>query len=714
MIQHYKVNVTVFAAAVSLMTATTWAAESSRYHSDSNARYQHHIDLYDAGNRKLTPESTKPYSPLNTCGRCHDYETIAHGWHFSAFRSDDDRVDDGRASEPWIWTDERTGTQLPLSPRHHPKRFDPAQVGLSSFEMVRQFGGRMPGTTAVPKLADSKAPSSTPNEPVSDADADNIESRWTLSGALEVDCMICHAVAGAYDFQSRREAVEAENFAWAATAGLRLGAVKGDVSRIKTGSDPDDPKVQAKFPQVTYDTGRFSQDGTVHFDLVREPADNACYQCHSQRWVNDDGIEQRWLHDQDIHLRAGMNCVDCHRNGIDHDIVRGFEGQDHVSGAAIGTLSCKGCHLGTEIDQETATAMDLPGRLGSPEPLHEGLPPLHFDKLSCTACHSGPSPASVSKHLMTSLSHGLGEKGHRTGREWPTIQGPIFAAVENQDKSSPDERVFPQRAFWPAYFAQLEDGELTPLSPESVYDWTRRALRVRKSFESEVTGAKLSRKDRDSVLGEDSKLGDDELEPSQLELLQQRKVEIGRDLFDDKVHAALEAIQSQDTVKRAAYVSAGMVFVTRDSATLAGDGVDVVLDPSTPEAIFEKLVRVADDRLETDIDQKIGMLSWPMAHNVRGAGRALGVKGCVECHGDTGYVFTSTVTPSGPAPVVTAPITMASLQGVSEDQRLRWNQLFEGRATFKYVIAGSLLAVFLAVIVGLAQKVAAASASSKS
>ena len=35
------------------------------------------------------------------------------------------------------------------------------------------------------------------------------------------------------------------------------------------------------------------------------------------------------------------------------------------------------------------------GRMGAPEPIHKGLPPVHLEKLSCTACHSGQFPVGA-------------------------------------------------------------------------------------------------------------------------------------------------------------------------------------------------------------------------------------------------------------------------------------------------------------------------------
>ncbi len=52
-----------------------------------------------------------PTQPINTCGRCHDYESISHGWHFNAFQPDSV---DARQGEPWIWTDPKTGTNCPF------------------------------------------------------------------------------------------------------------------------------------------------------------------------------------------------------------------------------------------------------------------------------------------------------------------------------------------------------------------------------------------------------------------------------------------------------------------------------------------------------------------------------------------------------------------------------------------------------------------------
>ncbi|MDA9856761.1 hypothetical protein N9D23_01450 [Rubripirellula sp.] len=676
----------IYAATLTAVLAADLKAED-RYRSDSDARYLHHINLYDVNNRKIQPDSTTPYSPMNTCGRCHDYDSIAHGWHFNAFEPDSVA---GRAGEPWIWTDPKTGTQLPLSYRSDWKKlYRPSEAGISPWEMTLQFGGRIPGgnmgvgqarqqatkrkVTGQPVAGKTAVATAQSDAGVVDAAAVEpepavVSPRWPFTGKLEIDCMVCHAVSGDYDFGERRLHISQENFAWAPTAALRLGVIQGRASSIKDDADPDDDATQKKIPQVTYDASRFGADGSVFMDLVRKPSSNACYQCHSNRTVTADGIEPRWVHDQDVHLRAGMDCVDCHRNGIDHHIVRGFPGEDHPSGAAVETLSCRGCHLGAEQGQEDSITL-RPGRLGSPKPLHVGLPPLHFEKMSCTACHGGPIPKAEAAGIMTSLAHGLGEKGHRTGEELPRLTAPVYLPGD-------DGKVGPHRAMWPAFWGELKDGKVTPLAPERVYDATRRALRVRKDFRDEVLNAKLSSSELKELLGEQRAKLDDEWsaeEQSQVDIATSEK---GRQQFNQKVYAALTAIEDEFNVDQAVYVSSGFVY---------GKGSD------------EDTV----SKIEVDDSKATGVIAWPMAHQVRPAGWSLGATGCIECHSDDGKIFSSTVSAIGPGPDQGQPVTMASLQGVDPDQRLQWNEMFQGRKSFKFLIAGSIFILLVTLFVGI-------------
>ncbi len=658
--------------------SVTWSADSRFAHSDSDARHVHWIELYDADNRKITPESDRPYSSLRTCGRCHDYETISHGWHFNAF---DPNAAGGRDGEPWIWTDPRTGTQLPLSYRDWSHTYNPKSVGISSWEMTRQFGSRLPGVGPGGEDADATEvqPEPETEEPEGEAadqpDADQAAvSRWPLSGPLEIDCMVCHAVPGAYDFNQRREQIEQQNFAWAATAALRLGSVDGNVSRIKDDANPDDEATKEKLPKVSYDPSRFSSDGTVFMDLIREPASNSCYQCHSNRTATESGLEPRWIHDEDVHLRAGMICADCHRNGIGHHIVRGFDGEQNPSGLSVNTLSCAGCHLGSSVnDPDAPLSPDIDsraGRLGAPKPLHAGLPPLHFEKLSCTACHGGPAPRDQALRIMTSLAHGLGAKEHRTGMELPAIAGPVFA-------KGPDGRVYPNRVMWPAFWGSLEGESIRPIPPDTVYDVTRRALRVRSDFVTELLEPKLSSTELKELLGEERAKADaSEWSDEEKAKVDARQAELGRTAFDQKVSAALEAIENELSVKQAVYVSSGFVYARG----------------SEPETL---------QTLPIESDRATKMVQWPMAHNVRPAGWSLGVGGCLECHSDSGKIFASTVAAVGPGPDGGESIPMATIQEVAPLERLAWNEMFQGRKSFKYIIGGSISILLMTLLIGI-------------
>lgn len=684
-IQRFHLHEMVLRAAVSVLIASCLAvgpeaaaADGSKFaHSDGDARYLHHIHLYDANNRRITPESTLPYSSVKTCGRCHDYDTISHGWHFNAFQPDSE---DGREGEPWIWTDPRTGTQLPLSYRDWSHTFDPRIIGIDQWDMLKQFGGRIPGGGlghAPEKKGDTEPESDAESTPAENATS----SRWELSGALEIDCLACHGVSGSYDFNARRDQIAEENFAWAATAGLMIGTVDGKVSRIKEGSDPEDESVQAKLPKVAYDATRFAKDDTVFIDLIRQPQDNACYQCHSNRTVGETGITKRWTHDEDIHLRAGMQCADCHRNGIDHHIVRAFPGEVHPSGQDMGTLSCAGCHMGKSFVNEIAGANEdlesesiyetalMAGRLGSPQPEHAGLPPLHFEKLSCTACHGGPLPRDETLGIMTSLAHSLGEKGHRSGDELPAVSGPVYT-------NGPDGRVYPHRVVWPAYWATVNDRKLRPIDPTIVYDVTRKSLRVRKDFSAELLSPKLGSKEMKEILGDERyRAKPEDWSDEESAKVAAAQKEAGEKLFGEKVYAAIGAIEEELEAEQAVYVSAGFVYGR-------GDQEDTV------------------KKLEWENTEAIDMIQWPMAHNVRPAGWSLGIKGCTECHEASGKMFASTVTANGPGPDRGEPVSMATLQGVDPNQRLAWNQLFSGRASFKYVIAASITTLVVTLLFG--------------
>jgi hypothetical protein len=130
---------------------------------------------------------------------------------------------------------------------------------------------------------------------------------------------------------------------------------------------------------------------------------------------------EKWSQDEDVHLTAGLKCVDCHRNGLQHNIVRGYDREAAVSGNEMAAAtSCRGCHLGDENGRRPEG-----GRLGAPVPEHKGIPTIHFDKLTCTACHSGPWPGDKTLLAKTSRAHRLGTPNVGKMRFCPTWFPPL-------------------------------------------------------------------------------------------------------------------------------------------------------------------------------------------------------------------------------------------------------------------------------------------------
>jgi len=616
----------------------------------------HWIDLYDANNRKIdvTDPDAAPYSPVKTCGRCHDYKAITHGHHFNAV---DKLAAPGRPGEPWIWTDTRTGTQIPLSYRGWKGTYNPTELAISHRDFVLKFGRHLPGggpgeppSEPAEEATTEQATEEPPADPLGEGEeaADEGDARaWGLSGELSVDCMMCHTGDGSYSPEVWWEQIQEENFAWAPTAALGLGHVEGKVSRLPDDFDPAtvDENSRHKLPTTTYAPLQMNGEKKVFFDVIRTPHDNACYYCHSMRLVGEEAAPE-WTHDEDVHLRAGMSCSDCHRNGIEHHTVRGFEGEGNPSGQAVATLSCRGCHMDDEADG---------GRLGAPKPLHKGLPPIHFEKLSCTACHSGPRPGDQALEVQTALAHGLGLPLHEEGGIPPGIVVPVF--LRDGDGGT----MYPHRMTWPAFWGTIKGSKVTPLNPEAAYDATRKTLRVRRgSFAEGVMDAELSSSDKKEILEEDRyKVEEDELTEAEKTKLADVMAKRGRENWQEKLVGALNDLKG-----------------------IIEDGADPVYVSGG------KAYRLAEDGSVQEFDSDAAKpYAWKLAHDVRPARWSAGVNGCFDCHSAGAPIFECKVAAIGQAPD-DEPVTQAmyELAGFEHKTRLdAWNQSFQGRTAFKWL-----------------------------
>jgi len=303
---------------------------------------------------------------------------------------------------------------------------------------------------------------------------------WATSGNLQVNCLACHDAESLHDQAQQAMLIKknAFKYAGAATAGFAYASV-------------DKPNVGAEHfadvvPTVTYDESRFFAGNQVRMDLRAEAPNERCLFCHSTTMAH--GNDASWP--QDVHLAAGMSCTDCHVNGLDHQITRGYETEAEVTGRPeAGTRSCKGCHLGQ--DEEAAPTG---GGLGAPVPVHKGIPTIHFDTLSCTACHSGPWPdKDQTVAVKTSRAHALGTRQiNQDPNSLPHIQMPVFVPGS-------DGKIAPHKLIWPAYWAWQMGDEVTPVPVLKVRDWAGSLLKSDIEI-TEMSWPKWSEQDVKAIL----------------------------------------------------------------------------------------------------------------------------------------------------------------------------------------------------------------------
>lgn len=402
----------------------------------------HLIDLYDADTMLVRPgdQPMLPFSTKVTCGKCHNYAKVSAGWHFNAA---DSNVAHGRRGQPWILVDQKTGTQLPLSSRDWPGTFKPEHVGLDPWNFAQTFGRHLPGGGWGEQ---------------SKRDSPELFWRREISGEFEINCLSCHDIEAGHDQAEYANQMRRQNFRWAAAATSGFASVRGaakdvpDNYDIYSGLPLNDPKLTS--PSITYDLSRFNAQGKVLFDIKRRIPNERCYFCHSTKTAHTE----RWEAEEDIHLTSGMLCVDCHRNGLDHNMTRSYPGEPQAKNNLIAaSFSCEGCHLPNDAHE-----VPVAGRAGAPIPKHAGIPTLHFERMTCTACHSGPWPTAQTQAVKTSLAHALGTHTvNRSESALPHIAAPVFVREDNG-------KIAPHKMFWPAFWARVEGDAVAPIAPAEV------------------------------------------------------------------------------------------------------------------------------------------------------------------------------------------------------------------------------------------------------
>jgi hypothetical protein len=374
-----------------------------------------------------------PFSTRYTCGECHTYEYVQKGWHFNYT---DPNVTPGRPGHPWLLVDSKTGTQIPVSYRDWPGAYKPEQLGMTAQDFIKYFGRQIPGGGA------------------GEIENEANPMRQMVSGKLEINCLACHNANSGQDMMEVfgwAQQIAAENFRWAAASSSEFCSVTGAAAKQ---GDFYDPFVEDAI-KTTYRPGTFDESGRVHFDVGGKPLNSRCYFCHS---TTNIAQENKWAEDADVHLTSGLACVDCHREGNTHQTIRGYEGELNAAEPNLAkATTCQGCHIPDK-------GADIPyvGRLGAPVPAHKGIPEIHFERLTCTACHSGLYPKGEVQRVKTSIGHGLGLLTLDLSDEMlPHIQTPIYAAGS-------DGKIAPYKMVWPSFWAAMTDANVVALKLEVV------------------------------------------------------------------------------------------------------------------------------------------------------------------------------------------------------------------------------------------------------
>ncbi|HPW17036.1 MAG TPA: hypothetical protein PLP83_01505 [Candidatus Aminicenantes bacterium] len=705
----------------------------------------HLIPLRDENDELIVPTETdpRPYSARFTCGPCHDYSAVAAGWHFGGTAA----AGDGRPGEPWILSDPRTGTVLPLSYRAWPGSYGPEALGLSAWDFTLLFGRHMPG--------------GGPAEPSDKEALAHPEARWNVSGKAEANCLACHNRSGRQDHSEWAKQVLRENLRWAATAAGGLGEVGGMASRLKgTWDVTDGPNLDdrewAVAPHVSYRAVDFDSKHRYFFDIAYPPADERCLACHSVSPVD----ESQWSAEADVHAAAGLKCADCHRNDLGHAIVRGYEGEAAATGSRTAeAFTCRGCHLGEDAKGRKTVA---PGRLGAPYPRHAGIPPVHFDRLSCTVCHSGPKPKAGFTRVRTSRANRLGIYGVAT---WSTD---VPAIVEPVYMKGRDRKIAPNRLVWPAFWAKRAGKSVTPLLPETVdgiagdilgpEDRVARILAAlslaaeedetpvlaagRFVFEPNVDGGIDAAEEAGAKAGRAPFWGlrkgsevlplvpdfdpaaedkDTAVETRFQEFLQALGAVAGRpgepaivvrktlyrlvDGFLDvsEAPAGLAGASGPGWLAGGKLAPLASDFDVRTVTAKAGtertlteEQVGLVLEAlagktGDAEAVYvsggRMFRRAKDGTLAADDDDAAAPVAWPLAHDVRPAQQSLGRKGCTDCHSVGSDFFFAGAEAAGPLLTgKTAKLSAASAMGLGGLFQRLFGLSFVVRPVFKVVL----------------------------
>ena len=670
----------------------------------------------DAGTTISTSAALpRPISTLQTCGQCHDVDAMKGAHHFRTGLDTND-APSSVTVEPWFWTDDKTGTAIPLSLHGQEGAYKPTDLGLTGWEWTKLFGRSFPGggIGCDPRAMES---------------ADGPKQRWTVTGGLEPNCLACHQQSG-YDSSEWARQVLRENWRGAATAASGIALVEGMNERLDGtwdlgmgGDNPDDHLFRV--PEKTvYDLTRFDSKDRCVFNVGKPKSEN-CLACHG---ASEKGMPSHAIAG-DVHLQRGLSCTDCHTNGMDHRVA---------------TTSCAACHV--------------EAKGAGPKPVHAGIPLVHFEKLACTVCHSGVTAKGEKALVRTSRANRIGIYGRaQWATDCPYIVEPVF--VKNAAGV-----VEPRRMMWPSGFRRAtKDGALAPIPPEealalagdalTVVDRVNAALTLLKETDSEV-GTVTLKKDGTLVYqtatNEVPYIAAEDRISNELKnlLITLYNAQIDKTATPDDLGVRVAACRAgtlytidwEGTVSAVTNVAApaegvwpigtytekdptfkplvdrwtlDQYFKVKDAEQpLTKDMVVRALQNAGKDVRYltAGLVLSLDDKgqlVETAGVKEAQPVSWPIAHDVRAARQARGANPvkCADCHTGDSEFFLGSVTPTGPVQGVAGPaVKQSELLRVCGCYHTVLGTTFAMRPLFKVVLwtIFGLMCLFLAAAAGVA------------
>jgi hypothetical protein len=589
--RHYPVLGSLIALMIYLLCqSAAWAV------TDTCPPFYLRTDTGEIINPMTGENADQPFSTRQTCGACHDVDTISKGYHFMM---DWDKASDTRyagTDTPWLVSTGLTGSLLTYGFFQLAKKQNthPDQIDLSAFDFVARVpeskgGFQKPGCAAChagggllefdrdgqrydrrlaenPELADT-------------LDGDYYQSLWDKTGVIEPDCFFCHG--SRYHIQKRITQIKHLNFKWAGVAAAGIGQVHGRVS-------------EGEVPKVVYNKRLFNEDGTFYLpDMVFRPEAKNCLICHESIELGKRGNSWADPLNPDVHHLAGLTCIDCHTGDIRHNFAKGNAMDNQVAPELDNSMrSCRDCHT--------------QGYRGATRMRHDTIRKDHLDKLSCEACHI---PAL-----------------HRTAGGAMFLNTGMFGKYGQGDTS----RFGTHKTWKPAYIIRAKDRDgiprITPVNP--------------------MLNTLFTNLDEDGIY---YPLFLSEVETAYNQSQQQMSDrEIPYDFHrKDDIVTMLETL-AKTLAGNQRFSSVNPVFHTGGNLYFLKDGPADKTAPesdSTSGSVSDSAPKPQDSRLliREDTTWVSRLPFYSISHNVAPADQALGSGGCRDCHAKDAHMFSGPV-----------------------------------------------------------------------